>query len=116
MIDHVWSILCTKAVIDKDTNLLTLVDTIEEFTIEAAGVLKTTPEGVEVIPSAEVPAEQLPTIPVTFEIVSLWVRRNPDEPERATAKIKPLPSWARLHFPGRLGDHSIPSCPRSTGY
>lgn len=103
MIDHVWSVLCTKAVIDKDTNLITLVDAVEELTVEVS-VLKITPGGTEGLPAAEVPAEVWSTLPVNIEIVSLWLRRNPDEPERAAARIMLEKPNAEPHDFGKVFD------------
>lgn len=55
---NVWSILCSKAVIDQMSNSLSLHDCIEEFTVSFNN-----PEDIK---------KELKQIPVSFDIVSLW--------------------------------------------
>lgn len=74
MIDHVWSILCGKSTTDRETNNLSLFEVIEQI-----NVLGPLPE----------PAAKM-ALPMPFELVSLWCRANPGEPEESTARIKLL--------------------------
>lgn len=68
MINHVWSVLCSTAIIDRDTNLVSLINILEEITVndepKAGGVL-----------------------PIALDILSLWTRSNPGEPCRGRSRI-----------------------------
>ena len=67
MIDHIWSVLCQRSVIDKDSNTMTLFDAIEQLTISGA---------------------ELPAIaPIPMELVSLWSRTEPDRQARGRARV-----------------------------
>lgn len=75
MIEHVWSILCRRSIIDKDTNSVSIVDVMEAINVETAG-------------------EQTPTlagIPLDFEIVTLWVRADSKVPARSRYRIRMQP-------------------------
>ncbi len=74
MIDHVWSVLCTRSVVDRDSNMISLLDGIEEVTA-------TVPPAFENNPVA---------IPFVYEIVSLWSRSDPALPVRARGRIRLL--------------------------
>ena len=73
MIEHIWSVLCTSAVIDKDTNNVTLVQVVERV-------------NVAVQPSAGA------TLPIQMELVTLWGRKDLDQPERGRARFQLLAS------------------------
>ncbi len=70
MPQHVWSILCTKASIDNQSNNVSLFEVIEQLTIRGA------------------PQSQEFLLPGTFELVSLWVRTDPAVPESAAMRIQ----------------------------
>jgi hypothetical protein len=68
MIEHVWSVLCTRASIDKETNNISLFDVIEQIAIvDWTG--------------------QPGTAAAEFELVSLWTRDELNRPERAEARV-----------------------------
>lgn len=71
MIEHIWSILCQKSVIDNDTNNLSLIDTLEELTV-----------GLKVQSGIAI-AEEV-NVPIPYEVVSFWVRDD------SSATINPL--------------------------
>lgn len=66
MARHVWSLLCSRSVVDGQTNLLSIFDVVEE--VQAAVV---TPAGT--------PAPE--SVPINFNLVSLWERSIPEVPE-----------------------------------
>lgn len=68
MIEHVWSVLCTKSIIDRDSNNLSLIDTLEQLNLS---------------PDVEFPA----VIGNAFELVSMWSRSNYDELVRGRARV-----------------------------
>lgn len=71
MIDHVWSILCDKVVIDQETNNLSL-DVIDQINI----------------PAAEFPEGGRRLVPIRLSVVSFWYRRQLDHPARVNTRIR----------------------------
>jgi len=76
MARHTWSVLCSRSVLDAETNNMTLVEVIEQINI--------------VIPPSPPPAEGRGLAPMSLELVSLWMRDNLDVPERAQSRIRIL--------------------------
>ena len=68
---NIWSALCARALIDQRTNALSLIDCLDEITVNFA-----TPE--EMNASSK-------NIPITFELVSLWH----DDVNRAQERVLP---------------------------
>jgi len=68
MIDHVWSVLCLKSIIDNESNNISLVDVIEKLEITG--------------PSGEGLA------PIQMEVVTLWTRHDLSQPSRAGARLR----------------------------
>ena len=69
-----WAILCQNAVIDRDTNTVSLFNVVEEVTVPVAP------------PSGDI--SMLPgVVPATFELVILWSRSETDEPELGMGRI-----------------------------
>ncbi|OGY40898.1 MAG: hypothetical protein A2Y82_03445 [Candidatus Buchananbacteria bacterium RBG_13_36_9] len=64
---HVWSVLCQKSVIDSETNLISLMDCLEEFNL-TIDINK----GDNQIPNKL-------TLPINFQIVSYWLIDNIDK-------------------------------------
>ena len=71
MIEHVWSVFCSRVLIDKDANNVSLVDVIEQFTL-------TVPP-----PIADKPL----VVPNDSELVSLWSRAADDRPCAGTCRV-----------------------------
>lgn len=74
MIEHIWSILCSRSVTDRDTNNIILLDVLEQIT------------AVVPIRSATEDAGLLSP----NELVSLWSRSVSDRPERGRGRIRLL--------------------------
>ena len=72
MIRHVWSVLCQKSVIDKDSNSISLYDIIEQLNV----TLTKNPKG-------DAPL----VLPIQFEIVSLWTRSEIDVPSKGEGRL-----------------------------
>src|SRR5262249_55181536 len=72
MIRHVYSVLCTRMITDRDTNNVSLIEIVERL----AG------------PADPEPAQGL--IAIQLDFVSMWARSNPDEPTRGRARLKYL--------------------------
>jgi len=56
---HIWSVLCQKSSIDKESNLISLFDCVEEINL--------------VIDQAKAPKNDKIIIPIEFQLVSFWV-------------------------------------------
>lgn len=70
MITHVWSVICSRSLVDKENNNITLSNIIEQIEI-----------GFSVEPSG------VGLIPMDNEIVSFWVRSDPDQPETGRSRV-----------------------------
>lgn len=68
MIDHVWTVLCSRAVVDKSSNNVSLQNVIEQVAVEA-----------EPTPGA--------LIAMRPQVVTLWARSEPDNPVRGRARL-----------------------------
>ena len=93
MIDHVWSVICSRSSTDKETNNLSLFDIIEQL-----NVLGPLPD-----------AGAKNAVPVAYEIVSLWARSGA-EPEESTGRVRLVgPNGAEAftqEFPVNLTGHA----------
>jgi hypothetical protein len=70
MIEHLWTILCVKAIIEADTGALSLIEIIEDAIITVVG-----------------PSDERIAVPVDWTIVSTWARRQPDQPCKGVARV-----------------------------
>ena len=68
MIDHVWSVLCSNTIIDKDSNNISLIDALEQWNLP---------------PDTEFPV----VIGNPFVLVSLWSRANLSQGAKGRAKV-----------------------------
>ncbi|MFC1622788.1 hypothetical protein ACFL16_00140 [Patescibacteria group bacterium] len=69
---HIWSVLCRKSIIDSETNLLSMLDSFEELTVDLAKNYK---------------GESI-NIPLEFELVSYWVTEKQEGPESQKVLIE----------------------------
>jgi hypothetical protein len=74
MIRHVWSVACSKASIDNQTNNISLFEVLEQLQV---------PHWPERPPDGVIGVGALP-----LEIVSLWIRVPLDVPERGECRIR----------------------------
>lgn len=70
MAQHLWTILCAKSSVDRDTNNLTLIDVIERIQFH----------GVEPKTNA--------LIPLAADLVTTWTRSNPETPEKEAGRAR----------------------------
>jgi hypothetical protein len=68
MLDHLWSIVCQSSSIDIETNRLSIFNVIENLSINSQ-------EGQRIL------------VPLQFDIVSSWLRKDISEPVYATMRI-----------------------------
>lgn len=74
-IHHAWSVLCSKSVIDGDSNVISLFDVFEQVDV-----------GIEVKGKADI--KQNISVPINYEIVSLWFRDDPAKEVHFTYKLE----------------------------
>lgn len=79
-IKHIWTVLCRESVIDKETNNISLINVVEQISVS-------TP-----IPFERQPAGQARggPIPISLEIVSLWIRAEEAEPALGHCRVTVL--------------------------
>lgn len=83
MAKHQWSMICEKALIDRFTNNLTIVDVVEEVNL----TIQRTSKSEEAGP---------PLVPVDFAVVSLWHRSEPSLAEEGKARVRLLSPSGKL--------------------
>jgi hypothetical protein len=71
MIQHAWTVLCTKCIVDPESRNATLVEVLDQLNVP-------TPPGFPII------------VPIQMDLVTAWFRGNPDVPERGTGRISLL--------------------------
>jgi hypothetical protein len=81
MIEHVWSVVCGRATTDRESNNISLVDVFEQLNL-----LGPVPGPAPIAVEGEAPKQ--PAVPLQFELVSLWIRQNPDEEEESVGRIR----------------------------
>jgi len=70
MIKHIWTVLCSESLIDKESNNVSLIKVLEQV-------------NVSYVVGGELPN----AIPLDFTVVTLWSREESDTPERGRARI-----------------------------
>jgi hypothetical protein len=99
MLTHIWSVLCRQSVIDTDTNNITIQNVLEQLDIDA------------VVKGSEV---NLPTninIPIDYELVSLWYKKDRSSEEPVDIKLSVInPRGTEVYC---MDQHAI--APKGTG-
>jgi len=90
MIEHVWTVVCSRVVIDRESNNASLQNVVDQINVQG-----------------EIAAGTLLAVP--FEIVSLWIRTDPEEAGTGEARVSLIaPSDKQLgsfDYPISLSDH-----------
>jgi len=73
MAEHVWSVLCSRSVIDKETHQASLFDVVESLTVTLREPL---------------PAKTKAVIPFRMNLVSFWTRSEGGKQEKTTCRVK----------------------------
>jgi hypothetical protein len=73
MAEHIWSVLCTKVVTDKDTNSISLLEVID---------------GIKVLVRKPWPAKEIHMMPFALDLMSLFQRSAPSRGEKTVSKLK----------------------------
>jgi hypothetical protein len=71
MIDHVWTVLCSRAVIDRTSNNVSLENVLERVRIEGQ-------------------REPDTMLPMPLDVMTLWTRALPDEPCQGRMRLETL--------------------------
>jgi len=72
MIKHIWSVLCREALIDSETNNVSLLNIFERLEIN-----------ISLPKDITIPVD----VPITYELVSLWVKDNLTKEEELDINI-----------------------------
>jgi hypothetical protein len=68
MLEHIWSVLCSRSVIDSETNNVSIQDVIEQITVNAEPV-------------------ENGFLPFPFELITLWGRKESNEPAKGMERV-----------------------------
>ena len=68
MLEHIWSVLCSRSVIDSETNNVSIQDVVEQITIND----KPTENGF---------------LPFSMELITLWGREDNSKPSKGYERI-----------------------------
>ena len=76
---HIWSVLCSKSIVDEQTNLISLFDCMEEIQVHFSGADK---KNISVLKK-----DEKKNVPVNLEITSLWFSEEIKEDRKLEIKI-----------------------------
>ncbi len=82
---HLWTVLCSRSILDKSTNQLTLVDVIDDVSLRDA-VLPTGEHLTDSLANA-VATDGAANITAKMELVSQWARSDMEKPEKGRARF-----------------------------
>src|SRR3989338_1372313 len=81
MINHLWSIACSRTSVDRESNNISLFEVLEQLTL-SGGPIQPGKKGV---------------VPILFEIVSLWTKEHENETIKGRGRtVLVAPSGAEL--------------------
>ncbi|HCC84501.1 MAG TPA: hypothetical protein DEP87_02365 [Candidatus Pacebacteria bacterium] len=80
MINHIWSVLCRKSVIDRDTNNISIFDVFEQLSVDAK--IKENPDNNENKDNKKI------NLPIEYELISFWVKDSRQSPFHFKGDVK----------------------------
>ncbi len=80
MIKHIWSVVCRRATIDRDTNSISLLDCIEQMQVNVP------------VQKSKIEKGKKLNAPIEFDFVSAWIREN-------TSKVAEFEMKLELYSP-----------------
>lgn len=94
MVLHGWTVICLGASIDRETNAISLLNTVERILVRKAP-----------------PEDSAVTLPVHMEVVTLWYRDPRSEPQSIESKLTLLAPDGHVlretHYHVDLGEHEL---------
>lgn len=81
MIKHIWTVLCSRSINDKESNNVSLVEVLESVQLQVEEKTKGEPAFV---------------VPFPFDVVTLWGRAEAKKPSRGRAKDIVLSPSAKI--------------------
>ncbi len=94
MARHIWSILCTKAIVDRETNSISLFDSIESLE-----------SNKEIVPPPESGDSLIVVQNINMQLVTLWTRSDYAKPETALSRLTLVgPNGKKLRQPDNIID------------
>jgi hypothetical protein len=79
---HVWSVLCSQSITNKDTNNISLIEILEQLKVNLELL---SPDGTPAPP--DVHLKTVPILPIVMNVVSFWVRSDDDSPEVSYGRL-----------------------------
>lgn len=76
MINHIWSVLCRKSVIDGETNNLSIFDVLEQVSIDAKVKKGAGSKDVKI------------NVPIEYEVVSFWSKSHNAKASTSAIKLE----------------------------
>ncbi|MBI4130756.1 hypothetical protein HY468_05540 [Candidatus Roizmanbacteria bacterium] len=74
MINHIWSVLCQRSVVDSESNNISLIDVFEKLEVNLS------------IPDSQKELKKI-NVPVKYEIVSLWDYDEVDQGKKISLQV-----------------------------
>jgi hypothetical protein len=94
MINHIWTVICSKSIIDQESNNISLYNVLEQINITRPAGEGESKTGI---------------IPLSYEVITLWIREKIDQSTRVMARMKlESPSgkvWPANEFEVDLSEH-----------
>ncbi len=81
MAKHQWSVLCRKSIVDKDDNVISLLDVLEEIRIIGALPQDMHDKNLELAKSGQ------GNSPLAIQLVSFWIREDKKKSEVSSGRV-----------------------------
>ncbi|MBW8876040.1 MAG: hypothetical protein JF614_13820 [Acidobacteria bacterium] len=88
--EHVWTLFCKRAIIDRESNQVSLIDAIETVLIDVS------PTEAAAVAN---PGEKGTAIELEATLFSFWVRSRPDVPEMGAYRVSLVAADGSLVLP-----------------
>ena len=80
MADHIWTIICSKQLIDPESKVISLIDVAEKLNLGGSDVS-------EVLDQAKSQGGKGIRFDVKMQVVTWWIRSDPEVPETAPLRL-----------------------------
>jgi hypothetical protein len=84
-VEHIWSVLCRLSIVDQQRNNVSLIEAVDSVSFKG---------------ELEVRDQQPVVFPFPVELVTLWLRSDPDVPETGQARASFISPEGQLLNPG----------------
>lgn len=92
---HVWSVLASKAIVDKQTNMISMIDSVDRLNIDGSGLPAVDPKAKENIILGG----------ISLSLVTMWFRSDYNEIDKGLSRVSIVtPDGKRFIQPERETD------------